>query len=128
MPQCAQKQLGGYGPLTQEEVNGQTPLLHQPLWQLAYIWKHTAVILEYANAPRYCRIDPTYCPTKRRYTWEAFERILKFYPNRLNYPALPRADRFCSNAYFVSTLKYAINIYDGVPDLTCRMLVKIAHL
>ena len=54
--------------------------------------------------------------------------ILKFYPTRLNYPSLPGANRFCSSAYFVSTLKYAINMYDGAPNIACRMLVKIAHL
>ena len=123
MPRCSLEQLGGYKLLTQEEINGRTPVLNQPLWRLAYIRKHTAAILEYANAPRYCTVDPTYCPTRRRYTWEAFERILKFYPNRLNYLALPGDDRFFSNAYFISTLKYAINMYDGAPDLACRVLV-----
>ena len=37
MPQCSLEQLGGYRSLTQEEINGQTPLLNQPLWCLAYI-------------------------------------------------------------------------------------------
>ena len=114
--------------LPQEETNGRAPLLNQPLWHLAYIQKHIIAILKYANAPRYWRIDPTYYPTKRRYTWEAFEKILKFYPNRLNYPSLLGADRFCSNAYFISTLKYAVNMYDGAPDIACKMLVKNAHL
>ena len=128
MPQCPLEQLGGYHPLTHDEINGKSHLLNQPLWQLAYIQKHTATILEYANAPRYCKIDPTYCPIKRRYTWDAFEKILKFYPTRLNYPSLLGADRFCSSTYFISTLKYAIDMYDGAPDIVCRMLVKIAHL
>ena len=103
-------------------------MLNQSLWNLAYIQKHTATILEYANAPCCCKIDPTYCPIKRRYTLGAFEKILKFYPTRLNYPSLPGVDRFCSNAYFISTLKYAIHMYDGAPDIACKMLLKIAHL
>ena len=65
MPQCPLEQLGGYHPLTQDEINGRAPLLNQPLWHLAYIQKHIATILEYAYAPHYCRIDPTYCPIKR---------------------------------------------------------------
>ena len=28
----------------------------------------------------------------------------------------------------VSTLKYAINMYDGAPNISCRILVKIADL
>ena len=35
MPQFSLEQLGGYEPLTQEEINGWTPLLNQPLWRLA---------------------------------------------------------------------------------------------
>ena len=86
------------------------------------------MILEYANAPCYCIIDPIYCPFKRRYSWLAFEKILKLYPPRFNYPLLLGADRFFSNAYFISTPKYAISMDDGAPNLACRMLVKIAHL
>ena len=94
IPQCPLEQLGGYHLLTQDEINGRAPLLNQPLWHLAHFQKHTTAILEYANAPCYCAINPTYCLAKRRYTWDAFEKILKFYPTRLNYPSLPGAYRF----------------------------------
>ena len=73
-------------------------------------------------------IDPTYFPTKHHYTWEAFEKIQKFYPNRYNYPSILVVARFCSHAYFISMLKYAISMYDGVSNIACCMLVKIAHL
>ena len=59
---------------------------------------------------------------------DAFEKILKFYPTRLNYPSLPGADRLYSNVYFISTLKYAIRMYDGASNIACRMLIKIAYL
>ena len=61
------------------------------------------------------------------YTWEAFEKIQKIYPTRYKYPSLLAIDRFCSHTYFTFTLKYAIDMYDGVLDIVCRMLVKIAH-
>ena len=85
-------------------------------------------MLEYANASRAHRIDPTFCPVKRWYTWPQYELITKQYPDYLNYPLLPEADTFCSRKYFLSTLQNAINMYEGVPDIACRMLVKIAHL
>ena len=75
-----------------------------------------------------CRIDPTFCPTPQRLPWETFFALKHKYPDYLNYPLLPNVDRFITHHYFVSTLKYAIRIYEGVPDLACKMLVKIAHL
>ena len=89
---------------------------------------HTTAIIDYANAPRQCRIDPTFFPTPRRLSWETFFVLETKYPDYLNYPLLPIVDRFVTHSYFVSTLKYAIRIYEGVLDLAYRMLVKIAHM
>ena len=88
MPQCSMEQLGGYKSLTQDKINGRDPLLNQRLWHQAYIQKNTIAIIEYANAPKYFIIDPTYYPIKHCYTWEVFENIKKFYPTRFNYPTL----------------------------------------
>ena len=41
---------------------------YEPLWHKACIQKHTITIFKYASAQRYCRIDPTYYPTKCHYT------------------------------------------------------------
>ena len=73
-------------------------------------------------------IDPTFCPTPRRLSWETFFALKSKYPNYLNYPLLLAIDRFVTHHYFVSTLKYAIGMYDGVVDIACHMLVKIVHL
>ena len=89
---------------------------------------HTTAIIDYANAPRQCRIDPTYCPTPQRLPWETFFALKSKYPDYLNYPLLPNVDRFVTHNYFISTFKYAIRIYEGVPNLACHMLVKIAHM
>ncbi|KAI5057986.1 hypothetical protein GOP47_0028001, partial [Adiantum capillus-veneris] len=128
LPRWAMEECGGYKPLTRDEINGLAPLPNQPLWRVSWIQLHTRAITEYADAPRACRIDPTFCPVKRRHTWSRFAELQKTNPDYLNYPALPPADRYCSQKYFVSSLKQAIRMYEGVPDLACRMLVKIAHL
>ena len=62
MPMCKMEELGGYAPLTKDEINGNVSLLNQPKWRLAFIKLHNKSILEYAAAPCNRRIDPTYCP------------------------------------------------------------------
>ena len=66
MPKCTVEEMGGYAPLTQDEMNGITPLTNQPLWRMTWIQKYNRAIIEYADAPRRCRINPTYCPVKRK--------------------------------------------------------------
>ena len=90
--------------------------------------KHMAAIIGYANVPRQCRIDPTFCPTPWRLHWDTFFALKHKYPNYLNYPLLYAIDRFITHHYFISTLQYAIRVYEEVTDLAYRMLVKIAHM
>ena len=77
--------------------------------------------------PRSYRIDPTFCPVKRRLAWDKYDKLKAKYPNYLNYPLLPPANRFITQSYFTSTLKHAIEVFKGVPHLACRMMVKIDH-
>ena len=84
-------------------------------------------ILEYAPAPRDRRIDPTYYPIARQYTWVQFDTISKYYPEPCNFPLLPATDRFCTQKNFCSSLPHAINLYKGIPDIACRLLSKFAH-
>ena len=127
MPLCKMEELGGYKPLSKDEINGNVPLLNQPPWRIAFFHLHTKSILEYAAAPRDRRIDPTYCPVPCQYSWAQFENTCKFYPEPFNFPLLPAADRFCTEKYFLSSLRHAINMYKGVPDIACRLLTKFAH-
>ena len=64
MPLCQMEELGGYAPLTKDEINGNEPLINQPKWRLALIKLHNKALLEYAAVPRNRLIDPTYCPIK----------------------------------------------------------------
>ena len=71
-------------------------------------------------------IDPTYCPVKRQYIWAIFYNISKNYLEPLNFPKLPPIDRFCTEKYFTSSLHNAIKMFQGVPNLACRILVKFS--
>ena len=68
MPLCKMEELGGYKPLSEDEINDNIPLLNQPPWRIAFFHLHTKSILEYAAAPRDRRIDPTYCPVPRQHS------------------------------------------------------------
>ena len=127
MPKCKLEDLGGYGPLSEDEINGNLPLINQSAWQTAFLHLHTKSILEYAAAPRDRRIDPTYCPVVRQYSWAQYDTISKYYPEPQNFPLLPPADRFCTEKYFLSSLFHAITLYKGVSDIACRLLSKFAH-
>ena len=88
MPFCQMEELGGYKPLSEDKINGNIPLLNQSLWCIAFFRLHTKSILEYAIAPRDRRIDPTYCPVARQYSWAQFDTISKYYPEPFNFPLL----------------------------------------
>ena len=45
MPFCQMEDLGKYKPLVEDEINGNTPLLNQPKWRLAYFKLHNQSIL-----------------------------------------------------------------------------------
>ena len=83
--------------------------------------------MEYVAALHSYRIDPTYCPIKCQYSWANFDNVSKKYPKPLNFLELLAAvDRFCTKKYFTFSLRHTINLFEGVPNLAYRMLVKIA--
>ena len=122
MPLNQMEELGNYRPLSEDEINGNIPILNQPSWRIAFLRLDTKAILEYAAAPRDRRIDPTYCPIARQYTWAQFDIISKYYLEPYNFPLLPAVDRFCIEKYFLSSLRHAINLYKGVPDIAYCLL------
>lgn len=64
-------------------------VLHgQPDWRLIFLGRYRTS-RDYAAAPRHLRIDPTFCPMPRRYTWPDYQQLLRDNPNALNYPLLP---------------------------------------
>lgn len=50
------------------------------------------------------------------------------YPNHLNYPVLPKPQGRATEFYFISTLQNVKITFEGVPDLACQMLIKIADM
>ena len=81
--------------------------------------------------PQELRIDPTFCPIKRRRNWETFQRINSTTRlTWLNYPVLPepKHGRAPMKRYMVETLSGVIQQLRGIPDLSCTMLVKAARM
>lgn len=62
-------QLGGYEEVNTERWQVASIMKNQPEWRKKCLAKYKN-IKEYAATPRELRIDPTFCPTPRRYSWE----------------------------------------------------------
>ncbi len=67
-PDCPQEELGGFEPITVEEWSGKQIFANQPKWRLDWFRKHPELRTYYAKAPRQLRIDPLFCPNRRRRT------------------------------------------------------------
>ena len=98
----------------------------QPQWRFQFLarWR---TIQEYKEAPRSLRIDPSFCPVPRRYTWEQFEVLLKDNPNALNYPLCPTCphDQPLNKIWFLEACADVKAKFKDAMDLSCQMLVKI---
>ena len=101
----------------------------QPQWRFQFLarWR---TIQEYKEAPRSLRIDPSFCPVPRRYTWEQFEVLLKDNPNALNYPLCPVRphDQPLNETWFLEACADVEAKFTNAMDLSCQMLVKIVQL
>ena len=63
----------------------------------------------------------------RQYTWVQLDTIRKYYLEPYNFSLLPTVDRFCTEKYFLSSLRHATNIYKGVLYIAFRLLSKSSH-
>lgn len=92
--------------------------------------KYPASRTFYAQAPRELRVDPVFCPWRRRQTWGDFKAFGGKTPHWLNYPLLDALDEdeSITEGYVIRVANTTISQFEGVPDLACRMLVKIMKL
>ena len=74
LPECPTNELGGYEqvPITDAEVEAIQE--NQPAWRVSWLGKFPKNKLHYLAAPQELRIDPTFCPMKRRRNWDTFQR------------------------------------------------------
>ena len=103
---------------------------NQPTWRLTWFKKYPQSRTTYARAPREIRIDPMYCPVRRRRTWEEHVFRQRTHPTWLNYPMLPppESNKEPTESYMLQTLEQTVNQFKGVPDLACMMLTKICKM
>ena len=92
--------------------------------------RHATALEIYRRSPRELQIEPTFCPCKRRYTWEKYEKIKAQFPFALNYPALPSPDHFLdlTEEWMINVCKQMLELYAGVPEFTIKMFCKFLNL
>lgn len=130
LPQCPIDQLGGYSQVRLEDWEVSDIMTNQPTWRARWFHIRPKDRIFYLNAPQELRIDPTFCPIKRRRTWENFQRFTAQRTTWLNYPELPPppSKGIPTERYMLNILKPLTEVFKGVPDLACIMLVKIAKM
>ena len=103
---------------------------NQPAWRTKWMKKRSGTMKIYYESPREMRIDPTYCPTERRYTWAQFEKEQEKNPNLLNFPkvASPQSYLEINDEWMAELCETVINYYEGVPDFTIVMFCKFLRL
>ena len=103
---------------------------NQMTWRTKWMKKHNGTLKTYYESPREMRIDPTYCPTERRYTWDQYEKMLENNPNLLNFPrvASPHSYLEINDEWMAELCETLISYYDEVPDFTIVMFCKFLRL
>ena len=103
---------------------------NQPAWRAKWMKKRSGTLKIYYESPREMRIDPTYCPTERRYTWAQFEKEQEKNPNLLNFPrvASPQSYLEINDEWMAELCETIISYYEGVPDFTIVMFCKFLRL
>lgn len=101
------EELGSYQPVSLDQWMSKANMQNQPTWRLGWFPKYPTSRTTYALAPRELRIDPLYCPVKRRRTWDEYQSRIKVYPSWLNYPLLPMPEsgREPTEEYMIETLE-----------------------
>lgn len=114
-------------PITDIQV--EAIIANQPKWRESWLTKRPKEMIHYYLAPQALRIDPTFCPIKRRRISDTFERVLKIHSTWLNYPELPPPTTGeVPTERYKATLNGVITAFKGIPDFSCIMIVKIAKM
>ena len=131
LPECPTNELGGYAQVPIRDSQVMDIEKNQPRWRQIWFTHDQRHKLHYVVAPQELRIDPTFCPIRRRRDWDAFARYTQTErQNWLNYPVLPppEPNQRPTERYVVRSLNKLIGKLRGVPDLSCVMIVKIAKM
>ena len=127
---CPSREVGGFRVVTGTKSADTGAMINQPWWRLQFFQQNPHAIITYSHAPQRRRVDPTFCPIPRRRTWSRFFDIKQIHGRKqwLNYPAMPPPVKEPTLQYFIKTLKEITKKCQNVPDLTCKMMVKIADM
>ena len=99
----------------------------QPIWRLKWFKQKDGVKKIYIDSPRQYRIDPTYCPTPRRYSWADFEKRQERNGSLLNFPkiASPPSYTVINDAWMAELCNTTIAYFEGVPDFTVQDVLQV---
>ena len=99
-------------------------------WRLEWFKAHPETIKIYAESPQELRIDPSYCPWERRYSWDEYARAVEQQPFLLNWPKIrgPEKEDPLTERWMAAQCKFYIKLFERVPDSTCQIFIKILRM
>ena len=102
----------------------------QPRWRLEWMRRTEGALRIYRDSPRNLRIDPTFCPCDRRYSWDEFAKIRARFPLALNYPQLPSPEHYTdlTEEWMAKVCHQYLEKYAEVPDFAVKMMCKFLNL
>ena len=72
-----------------KKLNSKEIMEGQLEWRKDWFRKVPCSLKLYAQIPQELRIDPSYCPCKRRYSWDEFNELQERQPYLQNFPIIP---------------------------------------
>ena len=113
-----------------KKLNSREIMEGQVEWRKEWFRKVPGSLNIYAWSSQEIRIDPSYCPYKRRYSWEEFNKLQERQPYIQNFPIIPgpSIDDEFDEKWFVKQYKETLKLFQYVSEFTSQMLCKIMRM
>lgn len=99
---------------------------NQVPWCLEWMRKYEGTMKIYRDSLRELRVDSTYCPCPKRYSWDDFARVQARFPLALNYPKLPSPEHYTemTEEWMIQVCSEQLQLYSRLPYYTIKMFKK----
>ena len=89
-------------------------------WRKEWFKKVPRSLKIYAPSSKEMRIDQSFCPCKRRYTWEEFNKLQERQPYILNFPKIPgpSLEDELDEKWFIRQCQETLKLFQHVPEFT----------
>ena len=89
-------------------------------WHKEWFRKVPGSLKIYAQSPQEMRIDPSFCPCERRYSWKEFSKLQERQPYILNFSTIPgpSLEDELDEKWFVRYFQETLKLFQHVTQFT----------